>query len=933
MEARERWLQARAIFEDALDLEPQKRSSFIERASDGDEELRREVVSLLEALEKDGDFMETPVTCLTGISPEAWMSDSAVGKRFGNYRAIATLAQGGMSTVYLGERADREYVQRVCIKLIRPGFESEIIVRRFVSERQILARLEHPNIARLLDGGRTEEGLPYFVMEYVDGVRLDEYCDSQGLDVPERLKLFCKICEAVHFAHQNLVIHRDIKPGNILVDAAGEPKLLDFGIAKLLAPDAPGLPPESTLTLLRAMTPQYASPEQVRGGVISTASDVYSLGVLLYELLAGHRPYQASGLTPETVRAVCEEDPQKPSVAVGREGAVSLQGDATLTPRIIALGRGCTTGKLRRALAGDLDNIVLKAMRKEPERRYASAEQLAEDIRRHLQGLPVRAQEDTLQYRVAKFAGRNKAGLAAAGLVVLTLALGVAATAWQAAIAQRRFNEVRALARSNITELHDAIAPLPGSTAARKLLVSRALQYLDGLAKEAWDDASLQRELASAYQQVGDIQGNRYNANLGDTVGALQSYRRAVTIRERLAQDSNDSAIRLELAAGYERLGDVFGATGKTDLAEAYYRKALDIRKGARPGVGVEEGARAEFYRDLASGYYRLGDLLIGANPPSAAAVYREGLRAALVLSRPEIADAKTRRVVMIGHNKLGRALIENDATAALATYREALSMAKRLWAEKPGDRQARRDLMLAHLRVGDALGNPRILNQGNWTGALAHYRRSLDTALTAVVEDRTDSRALGDLGDIHERVGDVLIRLGDPIGALENYAAGLAGRQKLLAKAPTNAQARARVALSYEEIGDVHLATGQPLTALRHHQLALSAREALSLSDPSDTTARRNLADTHSDLGDVHNALAGRSTTWAERLTHWLEARSQYQQSLRLWRKIRDDGALTRSTEGEPSKVAARLARCQAALSNSPHRHRAPKILPPETP
>jgi serine/threonine protein kinase len=354
------------------------------------------------------------------------------------------------------------------------------VLARFRNERQILAALDHPHIAALYDGGSTEEGLPYIVMEYVAGQPLNQYCDSHGLSLATKLRLFRQICDAVQYAHQKLIVHRDLKPANILVTADGVPKLLDFGIAKLLlAPELLGDAALRTETGVSVMTPDYASPEQIRGEAVSTASDVYSLGVVLYELLAGQRPHAlARHDRVELLREICETDPKPPSAA----------GDA--------------------ALRGDLDTIVLKALHRDPARRYRSVEQFSEDIRRYLENRPVTARPDTLVYRLSRFTARNPWGIAAVAALVLSLASGTAVSLSQARTAQQRFQQVRKLA-GRFIELHDDVARLPGSTAVRAKMVATALDYLDNLARSAGNDSELLHELGQAYAKVADAQGGR----------------------------------------------------------------------------------------------------------------------------------------------------------------------------------------------------------------------------------------------------------------------------------------------------------------------------------------------------------------------------------------------------------------------------------------
>ena len=408
--ANERWARVKELFEAAADLAPNDRAALLNKECDGDDLLRREVESLLESDSQTDGFIEEPVLEMPrDLFPEV-SEESLVGRQFGAYQIIREIGRGGLGAVYLAARADDEYLKEVAIKLVRRGLDTDDILRRFRNERQILAQLDHPNIARLIDGGTTDDGLPYFVMEYVNGEPIGAYCDAHLLTTTERLNLFRKVCAAVTYAHQNLVIHRDLKPSNILVAADGEPKLLDFGIAKLLGPDEEALAP--TMAGQRVMTPEYASPEQVKGERITTVSDVYSLGVLLYELLTGRRPYRLKTRTAEEIsRAITDQEPARPSTAIARGDGNSKS--QTPNPKL---------------LRGDLDNIVLMAMRKDPARRYTSVGQFSEDIRRHLAGLPVVARKDTVTYRTSKFVTRHRIGVAAAALILLSLVAGIVAT-------------------------------------------------------------------------------------------------------------------------------------------------------------------------------------------------------------------------------------------------------------------------------------------------------------------------------------------------------------------------------------------------------------------------------------------------------------------------------------------------------------------------
>lgn len=558
----------RELFERAVEAPPDGRAAVLE-ALCPDPAARARVQALLDAHDRAGDgFLDRPAVVLAAAAI------GRSGRRLGAYQIERELGRGGMGAVYLAQRADDTYAKLVAIKIVAAPLGDEALVRRFRRERQILAQLEHPQIARLIDGGTTDDGLPYLVMEFVEGVRIDEYCRRQGLALADRLRLFRRVCDAVQYAHTHLVVHRDLKPQNILVAADGEPKLLDFGIAALLSDDGDGAA-VMTQTGQTAMTPDYASPEQVRGDRVTAASDVYSLGVVLYELLTGSRPHALAGMRPDEIyRVLNDTDASRPSLAASRAGDEPLS----------------------RRLRGDLDAIVLAALRKDPLRRYASVAQFADDIQRYLNGHPVTARGEAASYRAMTFVRRHKAGVAAAAALILTLVGGIVATTRQARLAdaqrreaesqraraERRFADVRRLANSFLFEFHDAIATLPGSTPARSLVVSKALEYLDSLSAEAGGDVALQKELAAAYDKVGDVQGNPSTANLGDATGALDSYRKAEAVRRRAAAEHpGNLEAGLALATSAMKIGDALVGRGAVKEAIGLYQEALAAREAA----------------------------------------------------------------------------------------------------------------------------------------------------------------------------------------------------------------------------------------------------------------------------------------------------------------------------------------------------------------
>jgi eukaryotic-like serine/threonine-protein kinase len=674
---------------------------------------------LKEGLEAE---VESSEEAFERVLAEADVPDAAW--RLGNYKIIKEIGRGGMGAVYLAERADEQYQKRVAIKLIKRGMDTDSVLRHFRNERQILANFDHPNIARLFDGGMTESGLPYFVMEYVEGVPLDEYCDAHALSITERLKLFREVCAAVSYAHRHLVIHRDIKRSNILVTAEGLPKLLDFGIAKILQ-QGDGAEPLATMTGLRLMTPEYASPEQVRGEAVTTASDVYSLGVVLYELLTGQLPYRFASHSPnDMARAITEQEPTRPSTAVG-----SNRGQQS---EIIN----------HKLLRGDLDNIVLMALRKEPVRRYRSVEQFSEDIQRYLEARPVVARKDTIPYRAGKFVRRNRAVTAAGALVLLSLVGGIITATWQAhrakaeqARAERRFNDVRQLAHSVLFDYHDAIKDLPGATRVRERLVKDALTYLDSLAREATDDPALQHELAAAYDRVGDVRGQAFSASLGDIAGAMESYQKALRIRQALvAADPHNVQNRRDLAGSYRKIGNQSLETSEAADGLENLRKALALYVE----LAAEQPANSDIRYDLAGIY-----------------------------------------------NDLGLALEDwGDISGELENHRKALPIREELVAADPRNQNYRRDLSLTYVNTGRAL----CLN-GDYKGALDVNSKGLALRTALLAEDSTNAhyRRLVAIG--HQNDGDYRARLGDAAGALASFRKKFALDEQSLAADPDNAQ------------------------------------------------------------------------------------------------------------------------------------------------
>ncbi len=510
-----RWQRAKELFHDALERDPDDRAAFLQTACGDDQALRAEVEGML-AADGGGNFLRTPTARDEFAIPDGRADERRVGSLVGAYRLERVIGAGGMGSVFAASRADGQYEKTVAVKLIKRGFESDDALRRFLRERQLLANLDHPNIARLLDGGVTDDGQPYLVMEYVEGVPITEYADNQKLPTSQRLLLFRQVCAGVQYIHQNLIVHRDLKPANILVAADGVPKLLDFGIAKLLD-DAPAAGAGAmTVTGMQVMTPEHASPEQVSGQAISTATDIYSLGIILYELLTGHRPYRFDSNRPQDIeRVICEAELQKPSTAIRRVVEVrSSDGSSVvrLTPEIVSSMRDGEPQRLRRRLSGDLDNIVLMALRKEPQRRYESAQQFAEDIRRHQVGLPVIARADTMGYRASKFIRRHSLGVLATAVVLLSLVGGVAVAGWQARVAARQRDAAES-AHEQTKEVSAFIEAMlssvdPANTRGRdvtlrEMLDAAASRVAVELRDQPEVEAAVRMVIGTTYQKLG----------------------------------------------------------------------------------------------------------------------------------------------------------------------------------------------------------------------------------------------------------------------------------------------------------------------------------------------------------------------------------------------------------------------------------------------
>ncbi len=508
----EQWRRARDLFDSALDLPPNRRRAYVRGSAAAEPELLVEVESLLDAHDRSAGQYETGPS---GLLPREQPSTPDAGQHIGPWLLLREVGEGGAGIVYAAARDDSSYQKVVALKLLRPDRESREMVRRFRLERQVLASLDHPNIARMLDAGTTPANRPYLVMEYVEGVPIDQWVKSHKLTIPQLLEMFLCVLDAVGYAHSNLVVHCDLKPANILVSSDGVPKLLDFGIAKLLRPE---FSPEIAITRAfgRMLTPEYASPEQIRGEPVKISVDVYAMGVLLYRLLTGQPPYEfPTQAMMDIERTICQVEPKLPSA-------------------------------IDKRISGDLEAILMTALRKDVQERYQTVERFSSDIRRYLDGLPVSAHRGGFVYHAQKFVRRNRVSVGVAAAMVVALATAAGVSFHYATVANRRFQQASELTRFVIFQFDDAIRS--GQTQARRVLVSEGLEYLKRLSTETGSDPAISRELAAAYLKMGDIQGNPFAQNLGDVRGARKSFEIALERAQSIGDRELVAAARIKLA-------------------------------------------------------------------------------------------------------------------------------------------------------------------------------------------------------------------------------------------------------------------------------------------------------------------------------------------------------------------------------------------------
>ena len=898
----ENWQKVKEILDKVLSLEAAERQQFL-NSQNLTPEILTEVNSLLAFETESENLMKLSAVEFSRGFFDDDSTNALVGQKIGVYKIIGELGHGGMGAVYLAERTDGKFEQKVALKLLKREMNTAALRRRFSQEREILASLKHSNIASLLDAGTTEDKIPYIAMEYVEGLPIDDYCNKHQLSIEERLDLFREVCAAVDFAHRNLIVHRDLKPSNILITNDGTPKLLDFGISKILS-DEFDQTNTATVTKMGVMTPGYASPEQLQSKSVTTSTDIYSLGVILYELLSGHRPFETKESDiKEIYKAVIEIDPPLPSSVaqtfskqfkqIEEEKAVN-RNQKSDSPKTEAERLRHTTPQLAhlnsQSIRGDLDNIILKALRKEPERRYLSAENLSEDIKRHLRGLPVTARPNTFSYRAEKFISRNKASVFAGFLIILAIFGGIGATMWQARIAkaerdkaEKRFNDVRQLANSFLFDLSPKIEKLPGATEAREELISLSLKYLDSLSQEAGDDLQLQRELAAAYEKVGDVQGNQLASNLGDTKGAAESYEKALNIRQKLyEQNPNDLTLMSDLASSYGKFSEIQMQVGTTEDVREYFQKSFELR---------EEIARRnpndfEARKNLAIAVRAKGlQLYTEAKYKEAVEHYDRAneMYANLLREQPENADIAEKLGYM--YADIGEAQgWDNNLDAAEISLKKSLDLLVPLAEKNPNDQNLQRSLMRAFLKKGAST-----IETENYEKAADEYGKALELSENILKNDPQNFRAKWDVVAAKRLLADALGYAGKNKEALEITKNALESALETSANDRGNPKNIYEIAVTRFKLAETYFSMKDYEPALETFIKSNEEFRTVVDLDPKYRYAVRTINLCTMSIADTYAALAKQKND----NELYRKALESYQESLRGFRTMKNEGEL----------------------------------------
>jgi non-specific serine/threonine protein kinase/serine/threonine-protein kinase len=866
---REEWARIEVLFDEARQRTGPDRQTWLD-ASGVSPETRQLVERMLDSYDSDPGFLEDdsdPAGSVANV-----VADALVGQRLGAYRIVRPVGRGGMGMVYEAVRDDDEFARRVAIKVL-PTWAASTLAARFRLERRLLASLDHPGIARLIDSGSGPEHSLYFVMEFVDGDPIDQWSRARNLDVDARVALLVRVADAVADAHRHLVVHRDLKPANILVQADGQPKLLDFGIATLLSEEgaeSAGL----TRTAERRFTPEFASPEQIRGEPVTTATDVYGLGALLYLLLAGRRPHDLRSVSPlEAMRLVCDVDPPAPS-------AVAAAADA---PRI----------------RGALDAVVGKALRKAPRERYATVAELAADLRAWQAGLPVTAAPDSLAQQVRRFVRRHAVGVAASGAVALALVAGGGVAIWQARVAEReraradaRFNDVRKLANAVVGPLYDEIAKIPGSTEARRGLVKEALAYLDGLQAEAVDDLDLKAELAEAYQKIGDVQGNPYQSNLGDVEGAKASYSKLMRLRLAVAEARpNDERARLGLAYAHSRDGDMARAEGRRADAVEHFTRALALVEATADESEQHQLATSRMHRSLGvtlSGLGRQADALRHLET-ALAQFARQPLMSAS-------SDEARREHATVFINMVGTLIDRGQSSDAVPYARQALDLAREILSTTTDRLRAYRLVYSSATSLCNALER-----LGRIDECIPVWAEGLDAIRTLASADPKDVRLRWDVATAYQGLAVLQAKKDRLNEAAAAMAASLEAWTAAYATNPGVRDQRFLYAGALSLQAEIENARGNYQVAIAGH------RRALTVFAEPDVAAVAPVEPliTYEAFGN----------TWRDFASHGggpdaaRQAREAYQTALDGYERMKQAGQLTGTFAANAERVSRKLA------------------------
>ncbi|MES2898566.1 MAG: protein kinase [Pseudomonadota bacterium] len=802
--------RANEILGAALELPLDARAAFVAHECGADADLHAMVSALLSRVDQLDDYLEQ-------TAPFAALSRPALvvpqpGERIGNWLVKREIGRGGMGVVMLVERDDGSVRQTAALKIIQDGAATDIALTRFHSERQILANLNHPDIARLIDAGSTGDGRPFFVMEYSDGVPIDRYCADMKLSLAQRIELFTRVCNAVHHAHQHLIIHRDLKPANILVARDGSLKLLDFGIAKLQDRELADGDDGAASWLL---TPMYASPEQLAGGALTISTDIYSLGVVLYGLLTGRAPYASStGSALEMLRQQQVQAPTRPSDAVTARAA----GEGAARETVLASDQVLIPGRrLAKQLRGDLDNILLKAICRQPELRYASADAFHRDLRRFLNREPVHAAPPSWLYRVHKVIQRYPFSVAASAAAVVSLVLGTGIALREArhaeqarVIAEKRFDQTQKLARTMLFEVNDTLEK--GPTAAREKLVATALLYLQQLAADASLRPDLKRDVASAYERIGDVVGNQTGANLGRTKEAQEHYRRALALRQSMPAGVVPA---LEDVTGLrevnQRLGDIAWGQGEVEQARKHYDAATAAAKtvferSAKPADEIEWFSRRRYSAAI---LYSRGQPNAGQLPQALAqfAQLRTDLDA-FMRRHPDNSDVLKVAVPVLSQS-VDLSRVTGDLASARSASMLSLSLAEKKLKETPDDPRWRRQLGVTQRQIGDIL-----IEQGENAAGIERIRAALALREEVAKADPGNERASRDVAIGRSALADAMMAVGDYKSAQAEYRAARDTFVMQAASNPANA-GLAGGALQLEfALADAHYAGGDAAAA-----------------------------------------------------------------------------------------------------------------------